>query len=136
MSRPDGAAVPWPRAAHALVAIRVEHEPDRRVAVCRVAGEVDTYSAGTLNNALTELDTTSNGLRHLVVDLSSVTFFGLAGLASLVQHHARCVSQGVVLSVAVGRSVARRPIELLEMHRVLRIHDTVRQAREAFERPT
>lgn len=50
------------------------------VVVCCVSGEVDAWSSPLLDE---ELQRAAHGARDLVVDLSEVTFFALAGLNAL-----------------------------------------------------
>lgn len=55
--------------------------PNSGIAVCRAAGEVDSATVPQLREQLREA--LSDGPRHLVVDLSAVTFFSAAGLHAL-----------------------------------------------------
>jgi hypothetical protein len=48
----------------------------------------------------------------LVVDLNAVTFFGAAGLTSLVISDHHCRVQGVALQIVANRRVVLQPLEV------------------------
>lgn len=85
--------------------------PRPDIAVCSVAGEVDSFTAPLVCDRLHEA--VHDDPRCLVVDLSAVTFMGAAGVATL--HTARSWQdhQGLLL-VATARPVVR-VLELCEV---------------------
>lgn len=79
--------------------------PNPGTAVCRAAGEVDSATAPLLHEQLHEA--LSDGPRHLVVDLSAVTFFSAAGLHALEEASTEQDEAHELVLVAKGRPVAR-----------------------------
>ncbi|MBF6300590.1 STAS domain-containing protein [Nocardia amamiensis] len=61
--------------------------PSDQVTLCAVAGEVDHYTADVLRRQLIGALGTAAPL--VVVDLSKVTFFGIAGLRVLIEARSR-----------------------------------------------
>ncbi|WP_280403282.1 STAS domain-containing protein [Nocardia brasiliensis] len=57
--------------------------PSDTVTLCALAGEVDFYTAELFRSRLT--DALGNAASTLVIDLSQVTFFGVAGLQVLLE---------------------------------------------------
>jgi anti-sigma B factor antagonist len=110
--------VPQPRPAdhdHTTAAghlsIRVRRSRPRTVLV-RVAGEVDLHTAPGLDEALDSHIGEQTG--EVVVDLSEVTFFSVAGLTSLLRAQLLADAAGTHLVVdAEGSRAARRLFELL-----------------------
>ncbi|SMD27131.1 STAS domain-containing protein [Kibdelosporangium aridum] len=84
----------------------------RDTVVVTVAGEVDLSTAGLLTQGLTAAGLISQPPRTLVVDLSAVTFFGAAGLTSLVRAVHRCQGQGIALQIVANHPVVLRPLEI------------------------
>jgi anti-anti-sigma factor len=84
----------------------------RDAVVVTVAGDVDLCTVGLLTNGLTAAHLVSLPPRTLVVDLSAVTFFGAAGLTSLVIADHHCREQGVALQIVANRRVVLRPLEI------------------------
>ena len=117
--------VPEPRSAdHELTAtgwidagghltLRVSRPAPRTVLV-RVAGEVDLSTARGLDDVLRSRIRGPVG--EVVVDLSGVTFFSVAGLNSLLRAQLLADAAGARLTVDPGRSRAvRRLFTLLPM---------------------
>lgn len=110
--------VPRPRSADhdrnpaaALLSIRVQR-PGPRTILVRVAGEVDLHTARGLDETLSSHIGERAG--EVVVDLSEVTFFSLAGLTSLLRAQLLADAAGIHLVIDAERSrAARRLFELL-----------------------
>lgn len=80
--------------------------------VVEVVGEVDAYTAPALDVCL-HSQARQRGLRVLVVDLSRVTFLGVAGVTVLAQAHRRCRMRGARLVLhTAGRRRVLRPLQL------------------------
>ena len=80
--------------------------------VVEVTGEVDAYTAPALDVCL-HSQARQRGLRVLVVDLSRVTFLGVAGVTVLAQAHRRCRMRGARLVLhTAGRRHVLRPLQL------------------------
>ncbi|MGW4487333.1 STAS domain-containing protein [Amycolatopsis sp. NPDC004368] len=69
----------------------------------------------------------------LVIDLSEVPFCSSAGLSTLVEVHESARAAGVPCAVVTDQYGVLRPIRLLALDRVLRIHPTLRAARDWLE---
>ncbi|MFE9580351.1 STAS domain-containing protein [Nocardia sp. NPDC006044] len=61
--------------------------PSEQVTLCALAGEVDFYTAGQFRSQLLGSMNTAGPL--VVIDLSQVTFFGVAGLHVLIEARSR-----------------------------------------------
>jgi anti-anti-sigma factor len=80
--------------------------------VVEVTGEVDAYTAPALDLCL-HSQARQHGVRVLVVDLSRVTFLGVAGVTVLAQADRRCRARGARLVVRTGgRRRVLRPLQL------------------------
>lgn len=67
-------------------------------AVLRVVGEVDLYTAPALRESLSDL--LADGVRHVVVDTSDITFLDSSGLGVLVGSLKRLRAQEGTLALA------------------------------------
>ena len=105
----------------------VHHEVDG-ILVLTVTGEIDMASAVALSAALTAAVDRTTGEPH-VLDLTSVTFLGSAGLSALVNATMQAEQRGEPLRIVVGssRSVIR-PIQLTGLDGVLRLYPSVADA--------
>lgn len=79
--------------------------PRRGIVVCTAVGEVDLATGPLLFDQLQQA--TSDGPRHLVVDLSGVTFFSAAGVEVLMQTLARQQNRHAMVLVGTSRRVMR-----------------------------
>ncbi|RSD07895.1 STAS domain-containing protein [Amycolatopsis eburnea] len=110
--------VPQPRSAdHELIAagghmsLHLRH-PGARTVVVEVSGEVDLCTARRLDEVLQSR--IHDRVDEVVIDLSAVTFFSVAGLNSLLRAQLLADATGAHLSVDAGRSRAvRRLLTLL-----------------------
>jgi anti-sigma B factor antagonist len=84
----------------------------RDAVVMTVAGDVDLSTVSRLTNGMTAAHPVSRSPRTLVVDLSAVTFFGAAGLTSLVIADHHCREQGTVLQIVANTRAVLRPLEI------------------------
>ncbi|MFL6142917.1 MAG: STAS domain-containing protein [Labedaea sp.] len=123
---PDG-----PAGVEAPINVAVDRVSDG-VVVLGVTGEVDLLTASVLGERLREqLDSAS---RVLVLDLSSVSFLGSAGLAEIVSASQAGTDRGArVLLVATGRAVLR-PLEVTGLLSLFTVYDTVESALASVER--
>jgi anti-sigma B factor antagonist len=117
---PDG-----PAGVEVPINVAVDRVADG-VVVLAVTGEVDLLTAGVLGERLREqLDSAS---RVLVLDLSSVSFLGSAGLAEIVSASQAGTDRGAqVLLVATSRAVLR-PLEVTGLLSLFTVYDTVELA--------
>ncbi|QXN95421.1 STAS domain-containing protein [Nocardia iowensis] len=73
-----------PSAPEAAARLRVSlTSPSEAVTLCAVAGEVDFYTADLFRDRL--IGSLSAAAPMVVIDLSQVTFFGVAGLHVLIE---------------------------------------------------
>jgi anti-sigma B factor antagonist len=80
------------------------------VAVVRVTGEVDGFTAPGFERAVDE--GFSRGVRRLLIDLDQVEFFGTGGLGVLVEARARALREQVGLFLVCSNRLVLRPMEL------------------------
>ncbi len=85
--RPFAAAVSRPRAG---------------VSVCTPVGEIDSFTSPLLRERLV---TATAGARHLVIDLSGVTFFGAAGAEVLMTARESQRDRGALVLACAPRPV-------------------------------
>src|SRR5262245_615959 len=92
-----------------MFSVRVEF-PDPGRAVVAVAGELDLATAPAVESAL--FDASPTGTRHVVVDLTDVTFMDCRALAGLLAANDRLVRCGGELRVRNAAGIVRRVLEL------------------------
>ncbi|WP_103349163.1 STAS domain-containing protein [Amycolatopsis sp. CA-128772] len=105
--RPAGqllSAAGWLHAGDQM-SLRV-HEPEPGTVVAEVTGEIDLGTARRLDEVLQAR--VPGRLDELVIDLSGVTFFSVAGLNSLLRARLLADAAGAHLTVEAGRSRAVR----------------------------
>lgn len=74
--------------------------PSDTITLCALAGEVDFYTAELLRSRL--FGALGNRASTVVVDLSRVTFFGVAGLRVLLEARARVEADGHRIRLVTG----------------------------------
>jgi len=80
------------------------------VQIVRIAGEIDAATVVTLDRTLREAAAT--GARHLVLDLSAVSFLDSSGLVALLQTSLTLAERDGVLTCSHLSSTARRVLEV------------------------
>jgi anti-sigma B factor antagonist len=105
----------------------VVRSPRPGVTVIDIGGELDIVSAPVVTERLGEL---SRGqARHLILDLSRVTFMSSAGVAMLIAATDQAGDIGRVHLVGVaGNSQVRRVLEITGLSRVFGLYDGVEDA--------
>ncbi len=111
--------------ASQLVNIVVENPADR-VAILRVAGEIDLLTANLLGERIREQLVPDN--RMLVLDLSDVAFLGSAGLAEIVSASQAGKDGGIRLVLVATSRAVLRPLEATGLLAILTVYDTVDEA--------
>ena len=101
----------------------VDHGPGVRVV--HVVGELDTLTSPLLQARLAEQQIE---VRHLVLDLSDVTFLGSAGLAVLVGAKDDADSRGCRLFVVPGSRIVKRALEATGLLQLFSVADDVPEA--------
>ncbi len=122
--REDGEIVP----AIDADGLRVDRAERGSAVIYRVAGEIDALTAPLLDRALADAAEVPGAVSHVVLDLSDVPFLSSAGLSILVDHHGRCVADGVTLSVVATRRAVLRSIQITALDRMIPLHPTVSDA--------
>jgi anti-anti-sigma factor len=93
--------------------------------VVSVRGELDLATVPVLRERLDSLGDVATAPSRVVIDLTGVTFIGSAGLALLVEQHAKCAERNVVLVVVASGSVVPRAIQVTALDQVFAVHETV-----------
>lgn len=100
---------------------------DSDVLTVTVVGEVDMSTAPRV---LDVIDSVSDAVRLVVVDLTEVDFLDSSGLNALVKGQRRLVTQGIALRVVVpSEHAVRRVFEIARLEDELTLVDTVSDAR-------
>ncbi|WP_051020429.1 STAS domain-containing protein [Nocardia araoensis] len=84
--------------------------PSDSVTLCALAGEVDYYTAEVCRRRL--IGSLGTAAPLVVVDLSKVTFFGVAGLRVLVDAQSMLVQTGRRMRLVTGPRCVDRLLEL------------------------
>lgn len=92
-------------------------------------GEIDSAVSARLSDQLAAAVATG---RHVVVDLSAVTFCDSSGLTALIRGHTAAEAAGTKFLVVTEQRAITRPIALLGLADVLRILPDLAAARAAL----
>ncbi|MGW4771690.1 STAS domain-containing protein [Nocardia sp. NPDC004278] len=84
--------------------------PMDSITLCAVGGEVDYLTADTLRRSLVGALPTAGAV--VVIDLSQVTFFGVAGLRVLMDARSWCARSGRRLQLITGPRCVDRLLEV------------------------
>jgi anti-anti-sigma factor len=84
----------------------VESEWRGDALIVRAVGELDASTLPSLRQALAACGTPPVALRTLALDLSGVTFFGAAGLATVLETNQCCRQAGIRLAVVTSQAVS------------------------------
>jgi anti-anti-sigma factor len=113
-----------------VVQLEVTQDVHGDAVVLRVAGEIDSSTvvelADRLDSAFTAASEDSS--RLLVVDLSGVTYFGSAGLNSILDFYQRGRAAGVAVRVVANSAQVIRPMQVTKLDEVLRPYSTLDDA--------
>ncbi|HLI00166.1 MAG TPA: STAS domain-containing protein [Acidimicrobiales bacterium] len=114
----------------AVLEVLQEEAPDG-TAVCRLQGDLDTYTAPRLRQALAALASAP----RLVVDLSDVAFIDSAGLGALVGGIRRAQDAGGATAVVCRRPALVRLLEMTGFERLAPVAPTLDEALASLSRP-
>jgi anti-sigma B factor antagonist len=92
--------------------------PGPGAAIVRIAGDLDLYSSPEVAHALTSLP----GVRHVLVDLTGLTFVDSAGISTILAAERRLRAGGGSLSLLVDDLNVLRVLEVTGLDRLLTIH--------------
>ncbi|MGX7825388.1 STAS domain-containing protein [Actinokineospora sp. 24-640] len=96
------------------------HPLPRRVVVLAVTGEVDLLTGPVLRDSL--IAPLRNSIRHLVVDLTAVSFFDAAGIAVLVNIREAAMVAEAGLSIVANTRPVLMPLRVTGMDAGFDIH--------------
>lgn len=108
------------------VDIVVHAHRDGRWSVLTVAGELDVVGAPELRQHV--MHAVSDGLHHLVLDLTGVDFIDSFGLGVLIGALKRVRLLDGDLQLVVTEPRVRRVLELCDLDRVFTLHTDLRRA--------
>ena len=108
--------------------------PGGRVAVIKVAGEIDLRTARTVRTGL--VDVAEAGFRRIVVDFEQVRFCDATGLGALVAAHNRLHADGGELRLARVQAAQRRIFHITGLDRLFTLHESVEDAVGEGRTPT
>lgn len=100
-----------------------------RVAVIAVSGDLDILTAPELTKAI-QVATREEPVA-LIVDLSRVTFLGVAGMNLLITAH-RNAAPSTRFGVVADGPITYRPLKLLGIDAILALYRTLVDALDAF----
>lgn len=106
---PSRATLPSLSAAEARLSVSIT-APSEQVTLCALAGEVDFYTADQFRSQL--IGSLNNAGPLVVVDLSQVTFFGVAGLHVLIEARAWAGHTGRRIRLVTGPRCVDRLLEV------------------------
>jgi anti-sigma B factor antagonist len=96
-----------------------------RAATVAVEGELDVYTAPELDELLRKL---GDGVTHVLVDLTGVTFLDSAGVGLLTQNAKRLTARGGMMMLAIDTASVRKIFELTGLDRFFVIHEDAGRA--------
>jgi anti-anti-sigma factor len=96
--------------------LRLEVSEDSGRAVVRASGEVDLDSSSALRAALARLLVAG---RHIVLDLSGVTFIDASGIGVLVGARRSAVRSGLTLALRRPSPVVKKVLEVTSVLRFI-----------------
>ncbi|MBO2448638.1 STAS domain-containing protein [Actinomadura barringtoniae] len=108
--------------------LRIDHRVLlNRVTLIAIAGEIDIATAPQLR-AYCERHARPDRGRHLVLDLTEVTFLDSSGVKILVDAHLAAEQHGTTVRVAAPSPLVTRVFDVLRLGDHIPVHTTVRQA--------
>lgn len=114
---------------HSEPLLRLSHRVDGGVAVVRLSGEVDVYTAPLLRDYLVEL--VDAGHCHLVMDLAELVFLDSSGLAVLAGAWRRIRQGSGTLALAEASPRLQNILHLTRLDLAFRVFGTVTEAVDA-----
>jgi anti-sigma B factor antagonist len=100
----------------------------------QVNGAINVYSASAVGEAIQSL--IAEGVKHIVIDLTSVDAMDSSGLGTLVGNARSMASAGGSISLVGMTGRLRRMLSVTNLDRYFSIRDDAQEALEDFERQT
>jgi len=116
-----------------MIPFRIEVEAqdeDRKVTVARMAGRLNAASSSEAKARLKGL--TGEGAKHLLLDLSELSFIDSSGLSALVAGYKAAVEAGGSLKLACLVPQVREVFALTHLDRVFETYPDVAAALASF----
>lgn len=102
---------------------QVDRRTDGSASVVTLSGELDVASAGSLEQALSEV----SDHQHLIIDLRQLDFIDSTGLSVLVAANQRALDSGQRLGIVNGGTQVQRLLTLTGLTERLQVADTLEQ---------
>jgi anti-sigma B factor antagonist len=106
--------------------LEIQRERQDGFALVAPSGEVDLATARGLGDVLR--DETQDGVGHVVVDLSEVTYLDSTGLGVLLSALRRLTRLGRSLALVCPEGSVRRVFEITDLIGMLGVHETREEA--------
>jgi anti-sigma B factor antagonist len=101
----------------------VDTRRNRRTALVALRGELDLLTVSKVAEVLDGLEPRADGLRHVVLDLRSLTFMDVLGLKELIRQNDFARSNRHNLAVVRGTAAIQRVLELTGVEEMLVLVD-------------
>lgn len=113
-----------------MALLEVKQDVRDSAVVLSAMGEIDSSTVDHLRGHLdAAFDTaSSHSAKLLVIELGDVTYFGSAGLNSVLDCHQRGRDDGVTVRLVANTAEVIRPIQVTKLDDVLRPYPTVDDA--------
>jgi anti-anti-sigma factor len=92
--------------------LEVEARRHHETASVALRGELDLTSVGTVADALVDLTTSADAVRHIVLDLRGLSFIDVPGLRELIRQNESARANGRDLTVVRGTRMVNRALEV------------------------
>jgi len=114
------------------VEFAVEQRTEKDVTVVTIRGEIDVFTSPKLREKLLDI-IDGDGARHLVVDLSEVTFLDSTGLGVLVGIYHRLRARDGTMSFVGANDRVRRVFHVTQLTKIFVLHPSLEDAIAARE---
>ncbi len=108
-----------------VTALRLSSAPQAGSVVIEVDGDLDIVTSREFDDYLTKA---RRGPRHLIIDLSAVTFMDTSSLAVIVGHWKKLMSDGGSLALAGARYRHTKTLWITGLAHRLPLYDTAEEA--------
>lgn len=106
--------------------LQIDCEERQRSLVVRLQGEFDMAGADRFRDAVDPL--LSDGMTHLCVDLSGITFVDSSGIGALLGRYRRLAATGGTMSLVGAPLAVQGMLDLSGILRVVPHYDSMQQA--------
>jgi anti-sigma B factor antagonist len=103
--------------------LAIEARTHRRTALVALRGELDLVSVAKVAEVFDTLETSPDGVRHIVLDLRGLTFMDVPGLRELLKRSESARDNQHNLAVVRGTNAIQRLLELTGVEEMLVLVD-------------